>query len=154
MTKPLNLIALTLLSSMAFGCDMADYEADHIDHQDVYEMPTKAVTVRLLGPGERGNYFQVRAQNFSLTGKCFDANINGVKGQGRLISGPNHTYNLFIYFHSRHSPKGDWEALKAIQGGVEVPVEFKVSKCSRNGFYEPSKKIASFYSDVKVIPEP
>ena len=150
-----------LFGFIIIGCSADSYEASqasnttpsNVSAQPIAAKP-KEVSVKLLGPGERGNYFQVISNNFSLSGKCFEGTINGVKGQGTLINGPDHIYNFWIYFYNfRHSPRGDRELLNLVKDDAVVPVSFKVSKCSKNGFYSSSNLIATFDSEVRVTPE-
>lgn len=107
--------------------------------------------VRLLGPGDRGNYFVIQAKNFSPRGKCFEGKIGGVPGHGTLIYDNHERYNLYVYFLSRHSPKSDRDKIKAITAGKSVRVDLKISKCSK-GFYNAQKHIASFAGTVEVAP--
>lgn len=144
--KALKSTPLLLPILLIYGCDI---DTSTTSKTESPEMP-KSITVKLLGPGERGSFFQVTSLNLPLGGKCFEGRINGVEGHGRLINGPDHIYNLYVYFHRRHSPKSDWATLAAITENEIVSVEFDVSKCSKNGFYEASKHMANFTADVKV----
>ncbi len=117
---------------------------------DTIKPKENRITVKLFGPGDRGNYFKVASDDISIRGKCFDAHINGVYGFGRFILDDDKPYNLWGYFHRRHSPSGDRELIKKIVPGKTVPVDFKISKCGKNGYYDKSEQIANFIGQVTV----
>ena len=94
----------------------------------------------------------VTSDDLSVRGKCFDAHINNVHGFGQFINDDIDPYNLYVYFIRRHSPSGDRALIKAIVPGTTVSVDFKISKCSNNGYYDNSKKIAHFTGPVTVKP--
>ena len=105
--------------------------------------------VKLLGPGDRGNFFLLQSDNFSPGGKCFDGSVNGVKGFGKLILPEGKPYNLHVYFISRHSSKSDRDKIRAVTVGKTIPVNINISKCS-NGYYDRKKHIANFTNKVEV----
>lgn len=108
----------------------------------------KEMTVRLHGPGERGNYFSVsHAEGF--IGTCFDAKINGVHGFGKFINNGGDPYNLYVYFIRRHSPSGDRNKIADLVNGAVAQVDFRISKCA-NGYYDQSKELSRFSGSITV----
>lgn len=108
----------------------------------------KQMTVRLQGPGERGNYFSVSHPD-GIIGTCFDAQINGVHGFGKFINNGGKPYNLYVYFTRRHSPAGDRDKIAALKKDAVAHVDFRISKCT-NGYFDQSKEISRFNGPVTV----